>query len=419
VIQSTLFFILGFLSAGFLALILAPTVWRRAVALTAKRIEASMPLTLNEMQAETDSVRAEAAMAIRRLEISVKSLKEKAAEQLVEISRSREELRRLAGENAQKAHGRAEKVHNLPSSNAKAPELHALLQEREQQIDALTRRLGEADNQIAKGAAELDQLGKMYEEVSFISSSRQIERAVAEEEIERLTTDMSRLRSQRKDTEQRLQEIATANQALQEALQTESKRLADAERRIEQMKAMLADREETLGRRERELARLRKKDGGADRRGNGRDLHMAGVQAASAIQQAELADTSQSSGLAIASAEETIRERMAQLAAESDRLERRLTALTRESRKLRTAAAGKGVGGIDSKPSEDALLREQIHELAAEVVSLTAIIEGPNSPISQALAVPLVDGPASDGPQRGITSLANRVRALQEAASQT
>ena len=46
----------------------------------------------------------------------------------------------------------------------------------------------------------------MYEELSFVSSSRQIELASAEAEIERLTTDMSRLRSQRKDAERRLEE---------------------------------------------------------------------------------------------------------------------------------------------------------------------------------------------------------------------
>ena len=48
-IQSTLFFILGFLCAAFLALLVGPAVWRRAVNLTTKRIEASMPLTLNEI----------------------------------------------------------------------------------------------------------------------------------------------------------------------------------------------------------------------------------------------------------------------------------------------------------------------------------------------------------------------------------
>ena len=167
-IQSTLFFILGFLSATFLALMVAPAVWRRAVALTRKRIEASTPLTLNEMQAEADRARAEGAMAIRRLEISMKALKERAADQLIELNRSREELRRLTGETT----GKSEQLTGL---EARVPELLAKLSERDEQIATLSARLREADDLIEKRAAELDKLGQTYEEVTFLSSSRQIE----------------------------------------------------------------------------------------------------------------------------------------------------------------------------------------------------------------------------------------------------
>ena len=95
-IQSILFFVLGFLCAGFLALMIAPAIWRRAVTLTRKRIEASMPLTLAEIQADKDRIRAEFAMSMRRLEMSVKSLREKSAAQIVEIGRGREEISVLA-----------------------------------------------------------------------------------------------------------------------------------------------------------------------------------------------------------------------------------------------------------------------------------------------------------------------------------
>ena len=43
-VQSVLLFSLGFLSAAFLALMVAPAIWGRAVALTKKRIEATVPL---------------------------------------------------------------------------------------------------------------------------------------------------------------------------------------------------------------------------------------------------------------------------------------------------------------------------------------------------------------------------------------
>ena len=82
--QSVLFFVLGFLSAGLISLIIAPAVWRRAAFLTRKRIEASVPLTLAEIQADKDRMRAEFAMATRRLEINFKTFREKAAAQIVE-----------------------------------------------------------------------------------------------------------------------------------------------------------------------------------------------------------------------------------------------------------------------------------------------------------------------------------------------
>ncbi|RUW80138.1 hypothetical protein EOA29_22815, partial [Mesorhizobium sp. M1E.F.Ca.ET.063.01.1.1] len=89
-VQSVLFFALGFLCAVFLVSLIAPAVWRRAVVLTRRRLEASMPLTPAEILAEKDRVRAEFAMTTRRLEMNIKSLKENAAEQLVEIGRARE-----------------------------------------------------------------------------------------------------------------------------------------------------------------------------------------------------------------------------------------------------------------------------------------------------------------------------------------
>ena len=82
------------------------------------------------------------------------------------------------------------------------------------------------------------------------------------------------------------------------------------------------------------------------------------------------------------------------------------------------AGAGKGAGAVNGRLDEDALLRDQIQELAAEVVSLTAALEGSDSPIRRALAMPAVNGLVPADPHAKITSLADRVRALQEAASQ-
>ena len=77
-----MYFALGLLTAGLLALMIAPAVWRRAARLTRERIERSVPLTLNEIQADKDQLRAEFAMSTRRLEMTVERLKERVRAQL-------------------------------------------------------------------------------------------------------------------------------------------------------------------------------------------------------------------------------------------------------------------------------------------------------------------------------------------------
>ena len=102
-LENGLFFTLGFLCSALLALMIAPAIWRRAVVLTRNRIESSVPLTLNEIQADKDQLRAEFAMSTRRLEVNLESLKERASEQLVEINKKRDELLSLGDQHAEKS----------------------------------------------------------------------------------------------------------------------------------------------------------------------------------------------------------------------------------------------------------------------------------------------------------------------------
>src|SRR4051795_13770149 len=84
-----MFFALGFLTAGLLALIAFPAVNARAERLARRRIEAQFPLSITELTAEKDHLRAEFAVLQRRLE-------RKAEEALAEKHESMEELGRRA-----------------------------------------------------------------------------------------------------------------------------------------------------------------------------------------------------------------------------------------------------------------------------------------------------------------------------------
>ena len=69
-IEPIMFFGIGFLAASLFGLMLIPLVHNRAVRLTMRRLEAATPLSMAEIQADKDQLRAEFAMSTRRLEIS-------------------------------------------------------------------------------------------------------------------------------------------------------------------------------------------------------------------------------------------------------------------------------------------------------------------------------------------------------------
>ncbi len=61
-------FALGFLAAGFLAILSIPAIAHRAMRLSQRRLEMLMPLSVDEVMAERDQLRAEFAVEQRRLE---------------------------------------------------------------------------------------------------------------------------------------------------------------------------------------------------------------------------------------------------------------------------------------------------------------------------------------------------------------
>ena len=411
-IQSILFFTLGFLTAGFLALMVAPAIWRRAVILTRKRIEASVPLTMNEIQADKDRLRAEFAMSTRRLEMSIKTFRDKASTQIVEINRNREELKRLTEE-------RAEKDRAITELESRGSELRTELRHREEQMKRLSTRLADTERVLEERALEIDRLGQMYDEASLTASNRQIELVNRETDFDRVSGDVGALRTQRKDAEKRLRELAAESKAAQDALKAERKRAAELERKIERLGATVADREEKLDRREKEMARLREQGRSGTQGNDDLDTRLLEAQTDRMKLEAELADLQlQMSTLLSGATGGDVEKAMDTLNRERARLEERMTVLVRENKKLKselTAIERSKSDDWSDERRDSAILREQINDLAAEVVNLTAMLDGPDSPIKHILSK-ADDTVRPEGAER-IVSLADRVRALQKAAS--
>src|SRR5688572_26895419 len=101
-IEPIMFFGIGFLIASLLGLVIIPLVHARAVRLTMRRLEAGTPLSMAEIQADKDQLRAEFAMSTRRLEMTIEQLRSKSTSQLAEIGKKTDGINRLKIEIGEK-----------------------------------------------------------------------------------------------------------------------------------------------------------------------------------------------------------------------------------------------------------------------------------------------------------------------------
>jgi len=86
-IELMMVFALGFLIAGLLALAFAPIFWARAVRLSVRRLEMQLPVSMREILADRDQVRAEGAVAQRRVELKAEALHKDKATMAAELGR--------------------------------------------------------------------------------------------------------------------------------------------------------------------------------------------------------------------------------------------------------------------------------------------------------------------------------------------
>ncbi len=63
--------------------------------LTVRRLEAALPQSITEIEADKDLLRAEFAMSTRRMEITIEQLRNKAARQLIDLGKKSDAINRL------------------------------------------------------------------------------------------------------------------------------------------------------------------------------------------------------------------------------------------------------------------------------------------------------------------------------------
>jgi chromosome segregation ATPase len=150
-IELIMYFGIGFLVSSLLGLLFIPAVHNRAVRLTVKRLEASTPLSITEIRADKDQLRAEFAMSNRRLEMRIEKLKAQTATQFAELGKKTDAINQLKKELAEK------NVTNV-ALEARDKTLRDQLRASEKDNQIKSRALSEAERVLAEKEAELTKL---------------------------------------------------------------------------------------------------------------------------------------------------------------------------------------------------------------------------------------------------------------------
>ena len=177
-IEWLMFGALGFLLGCLLALMLAPPLWNRAVKLTTRKLEATMPMSLNDIQADKDQLRAEFAIELRKVEVALDKAKEKATRELIEANKRRVEIAML----------------NTDLSAAKAQ-----LQENENANRVLQqtvrRRLPDLDSRLKAAKKALAELESVNAELRTTVASQSEALKTARTTLHNQRADIDRLRA--------------------------------------------------------------------------------------------------------------------------------------------------------------------------------------------------------------------------------
>jgi chromosome segregation ATPase len=424
-IEPVMFFGIGFLAAALLCLLFVPLVHNRAVRLTMRRLEAATPLSIAEIRADKDQLRAEFAMSTRRLEMSVEKMKTKTTSQLAELGKKSDAINQLKKELG-------EKTATIFALEARDRTLRDQLRATEEEFQIKSGSLREAERHLADKEAELSKLLAELGERSLVAASQRTEIAAFRTQVESMKVSVAdyeravaetqqRLARERADAETaanelsaargKLGDLGTRTTELERQLYMQTTEAELLNRRVQDLEVRLGDQGRVLAERDYQLDRMHSE-----------------LEAARKIE-ADLRSEIATSGSRSSTAVDRFRSDIAQLEAQLATAIEERTKLQREigtmKRDAETSWAAERV--------ENALLRERINDVAAEVARLTATLEGPGSPIESMLAVEASaagrnasavnsarnDATAEneDGAPENKNTLADRIRALQSTAS--
>jgi chromosome segregation ATPase len=420
-IEPIMFFGIGFLVAALIGLVVIPLVHGRAVRLTMRRLEAATPLSMAEIQADKDQLRAEFAMSTRRLEMSVENLKTKSTSQLAELGKKGDAINRLKIELG-------EKTATIFALEARDKALRDQLRATEEEFAVKTSAMLEAQRALSEKEAALAKLIGELDERSSVADSQKIDIIALKTQVDALKDRLTEAGSELRTVEDRRDSERVELKAATHELSEERGKVENLGRRVSELEQALVAQTteaEILGRRAQDLENRLGEQSRLLNESEFELKHLRGDIETARKTEGDLRIAIAELDGRTSSATKQLRAENAQLQSELERTKDERDRLARDFGSMKRETEESWA----SERVENALLRERINDVAAEVARLASALEGPNSPIDAILAaetardrgtigtvathanVELAEAPSTSG------NLADRIRALQTHAS--
>lgn len=379
-IEYALLFGLGFLAAALLVMLVAPAIHKRIVLYTENRLKATMPLSPQEIRAQKDMVRA--VYAAENARTAQELLREREAS--IALRLANETLSRDASHLVADNQDLRAQIHDM---SVEAADFRSKVRRAEVEADNLKEALRRTEESVVAKDLEIQALGRRIERIMADVDNLKIERTTRETEIENLKMRVQALRDEREELRREAKLVTKRAKDAEIRLAQEEHKLLRLDDRLAREMADNVDKDALLERRAKEIARLKQgvKSANSQVRAAVKSLRAANLPVPD-FKEISIADD-EPVAAAVATAA------VAGTADLEDELRHRHTALTERLLKAKTA-------------TNDKALREEIADIAAKMIVLTAAREGEKSPIPE-----LLRAKSAKGPGKGLT-LAERVLAI-------
>jgi len=396
VIEFALLFGLGFLSAALFAMIVAPAIHGRIVRYTENRIKATLPISPQEVRAQRDMARAVYAAENARTRQELVQEKDKAVSLQLKSDNLAEEAKRLLSENADlRAH--------IDQMDTEAAESRSRLRQEDGYIQQLKAALEQNEESIAAKELEIDGLQKRQMLMMSDADNFRIDLSTRGTEVENLKFRITALRDERDALRNDVRLLTTRAKDAETRLQLEENRLQRLEDKLAREIAERADRETALERRLQEIGRLRDKlkTANAEARDASRTLRDTTLArpAMKTVSRKKITPEDINLRELPHQPEATPPQRLAdrpdanqQVATLADDANNRANAL---SERL-----------LNGDTGEDDAIRKEMAAIAADMVAMTASLEGKSSPIHKILSGKSTNGKRESLAAKSKTTLA-------------